>query len=126
MSRQYNTLVLNNLPEIHKRELIPKESEDCVALHGCLEVLLKEELLEQRTYGECSFLFASCCTLAILSSLLSYNNFCADFANITLMAKLQTNSRMPISTQNMLMANESELQVFCWVHIYDPLFPFCF
>ena len=34
------------------------EYEDCVALHGCLEALLKEEPLGQKTYGECSFLFA--------------------------------------------------------------------
>jgi ubiquitin carboxyl-terminal hydrolase 4/11/15 len=45
VSRQYNTSVLNNIPEIHKLELIPKESEDCVALHGCLEAFLKEEPL---------------------------------------------------------------------------------
>ena len=45
VSRQYNTSVLNNLPEIHKLELIPKEFEDCVALRGCLEAFLKEEPL---------------------------------------------------------------------------------
>ena len=45
VSRQYNTSVLNNLPEIHKLELIQKESEDCVPLHGCLEAFLKEEPL---------------------------------------------------------------------------------
>ncbi|CAM0905379.1 unnamed protein product [Alopecurus aequalis] len=55
VSRQYNTSVLNNLPEIHKLELIPKESEDCVALHGCLEAFLKEEPLgpEDMWYCPC-------------------------------------------------------------------------
>ncbi|KAM0826376.1 hypothetical protein ACQ4PT_068917 [Festuca glaucescens] len=54
-SRQYNTSVLNNLPEIHKLELIPKESKDCVALHGCLEAFLKEEPLgpEDMWYCPC-------------------------------------------------------------------------
>uniref|UniRef100_A0ACD5U8E6 Uncharacterized protein n=1 Tax=Avena sativa TaxID=4498 RepID=A0ACD5U8E6_AVESA len=54
-SRQYNTSVLNNLPEIHKLELIPKESEDCVALQGCLEAFLKEEPLgpEDMWYCPC-------------------------------------------------------------------------
>lgn len=44
-SRQYDTSMLNNLPEIHKLELVPKGTEDSVALHGCLEAFLKEEPL---------------------------------------------------------------------------------
>ncbi|ONM51410.1 ubiquitin-specific protease 8 [Zea mays] len=44
-SRKYATSMLNNLPEIHKLELIPKGTEDSVALHGCLEAFLKEEPL---------------------------------------------------------------------------------
>ncbi|KAF8714124.1 hypothetical protein HU200_028131 [Digitaria exilis] len=44
-SRQYDTSMLNNLPEIHKLELITKGTEDSVALHGCLEAFLKEEPL---------------------------------------------------------------------------------
>ncbi|KAL6647857.1 hypothetical protein ACP70R_015294 [Stipagrostis hirtigluma subsp. patula] len=43
--KQYNTSMLKNLPEIHKLELIPKGTEDSVALHGCLEAFLKEEPL---------------------------------------------------------------------------------
>lgn len=44
-SRQYDTSMLNNLPEVHKLELITKGIEDSVALHGCLEAFLKEEPL---------------------------------------------------------------------------------
>ena len=44
-SRKYATSMLNTLPEIHKLELIPKGTEDYVALHGCLEAFLKEEPL---------------------------------------------------------------------------------
>lgn len=44
-SRQYDTTMLNDLPEIHKLELITKGTEDSVALHGCLEAFLKEEPL---------------------------------------------------------------------------------
>lgn len=44
-SRKYVTSMLSNLPEIHKLELIPKGTEDSVALHGCLEAFLKEEPL---------------------------------------------------------------------------------
>lgn len=43
--RQYDTLMLNNLPEIHKLELILKGTEDSVALHGCLKAFLKVERL---------------------------------------------------------------------------------
>ncbi|GJN41312.1 hypothetical protein PR202_gn00666 [Eleusine coracana subsp. coracana] len=43
--RKYETSVLNNLPEIHKLELVPKGTEDSVALPGCLEAFLKEEPL---------------------------------------------------------------------------------
>ncbi|KAL5197971.1 hypothetical protein ABZP36_001483 [Zizania latifolia] len=43
--RQYGTSMLSCLPEIHKLELIPKGTEDYVALHGCLEAFLKEEPL---------------------------------------------------------------------------------
>ncbi|TVU41427.1 hypothetical protein EJB05_14944 [Eragrostis curvula] len=43
--RKYDTSMLNNLPEIHKLELIPKGTEDSVALNGCLEAFLKEEPL---------------------------------------------------------------------------------
>ncbi|XP_062188295.1 ubiquitin carboxyl-terminal hydrolase 8-like [Phragmites australis] len=53
--RQYDTSMLNNLPEIHKLELIPKGTEDPVALHGCLEAFLKEEPLgpEDMWYCPC-------------------------------------------------------------------------
>lgn len=55
VARQYNTSMLNNLPEIHKLELIPKGTEDSVALHGCLEAFLKEEPLgpEDMWYCPC-------------------------------------------------------------------------
>ncbi|KAJ1287809.1 hypothetical protein BS78_02G039200 [Paspalum vaginatum] len=54
-SRQYATSMLNNLPEIHKLELIPKGTEDSVALRGCLEAFLKEEPLgpEDMWYCPC-------------------------------------------------------------------------
>ncbi|WVZ61956.1 hypothetical protein U9M48_011761 [Paspalum notatum var. saurae] len=54
-SRQYATSMLNNLPEIHKLELIPKGNEDSVALRGCLEAFLKEEPLgpEDMWYCPC-------------------------------------------------------------------------
>lgn len=42
---KYDTSMLNNLPEIHKLELVPKGTEDSVALPGCLEAFLKEEPL---------------------------------------------------------------------------------
>ncbi|XP_062189437.1 ubiquitin carboxyl-terminal hydrolase 8-like [Phragmites australis] len=53
--RQYDTSMLSNLPEIHKLELIPKGTEDSVALHGCLEAFLKEEPLgpEDMWYCPC-------------------------------------------------------------------------
>lgn len=44
-SKQYDVSMLNNLPEIHKLEVIPKGTEDSVALHVCLEAFLKEEPL---------------------------------------------------------------------------------
>lgn len=54
-SRQYATSMLNNLPEIHKLELIPKGTEDSVALRCCLEAFLKEEPLgpEDMWYCPC-------------------------------------------------------------------------
>lgn len=53
--RPYDTSMLNNLPEIHKLELIPKGTEDSVALHGCLKAFLKEEPLgpEDMWYCPC-------------------------------------------------------------------------
>ncbi|KAK3124480.1 hypothetical protein QOZ80_7BG0587090 [Eleusine coracana subsp. coracana] len=53
--RKYETSVLNNLPEIHKLELVPKGTEDSVALPGCLEAFLKEEPLgpEDMWYCPC-------------------------------------------------------------------------
>ncbi|CAO2178488.1 unnamed protein product [Urochloa humidicola] len=50
--RQYNTSMLNNLPENNKLELISKGTEDA-ALHGCLEAFLKEELLEPEDMWYC-------------------------------------------------------------------------
>ncbi|OQU88462.1 hypothetical protein SORBI_3002G039200 [Sorghum bicolor] len=54
-SKKYATSMLSNLPEIHKLELIPKGTEDSVALHGCLEAFLKEEPLgpEDMWYCPC-------------------------------------------------------------------------
>ncbi|KAG8083708.1 hypothetical protein GUJ93_ZPchr0016g2636 [Zizania palustris] len=53
--RQYGTSMLSCLPEIHKLELVPKGTEDYVALHGCLEAFLKEEPLgpEDMWYCPC-------------------------------------------------------------------------
>ncbi|CAN6196913.1 unnamed protein product [Urochloa humidicola] len=55
-STQYDTSMLNNLPEIHKLELITKGTEDSVALHGCLEAFLKEEPL-----GPDDMWYCPCC-----------------------------------------------------------------
>lgn len=54
-SKQYDVSMLNNLPEIHKLEVIPKGTEDSVALHVCLEAFLKEEPLgpEDMWYCPC-------------------------------------------------------------------------
>ncbi|KAM3385922.1 hypothetical protein ACQJBY_009539 [Aegilops geniculata] len=54
-SKQYDVSMLNNLPEIHKLEVVPKGTEDSVALHVCLEAFLKEEPLgpEDMWYCPC-------------------------------------------------------------------------